>query len=306
MTDPVISCSALTRWYGHVVGLAEVSLEIPPGITGLLGPNGAGKTTLIRCVTGQLRPSRGEVRVFGVDPFANGRVLARLGYCPDDDGLYETLSARTLVTLLTRAHGFHAGEARRRADAAIESFGLSGAADRPVRTFSKGMRQRVKLAQAVAHGPELLILDEPLTGTDPVVRRDIQEGIRGFAAAGGSVLVSSHVLHEVEALTTRIVVLVGGRLVADGDVRELRDLMEDIPHRILVRCDRPRDLARALFAAVELQGVEIGPEGLEARTRDPAGLYAALPAAVAGTGVTVAEVRPEDVDIQAVFSYLIR
>ena len=306
MSEPIIACRGLTRWYGPVMGLADVSFEITPGITGLLGPNGAGKTTLIRLLTGQLRPNEGEVRVLGEAPFGNRRVLARLGFCPDEDALYEGLSARTMVATLVRMHGFDATESGRRADRALEQMGLTDRARDRVRTFSKGMRQRVKIAQAIAHDPELLILDEPLTGTDPLVRRDLQDAIQRFAAGGGSVLVSSHILHEVEALTSRVLMLFGGRMRAFGEVRELRGLMEEIPHRIRIRCDRPRDLARAVFAVADVRALEVTETAIEARTHDPAAFYRALPGAIAAAAVRVDEIVPEDVDLQSVFAYLTR
>ena len=177
---------------------------------------------------------------------------------------------------------------------------------RAVSGYSKGMRQRVKIAQAIAHRPELLVLDEPLTGTDPVVRADLQRAIRGFAEDGGTVLISSHILHEVEEMTSQVLVLYRNRLLADGAISELRDLMEDVPHRIKVRCDRPRDLARALFAAVDISGIEVAERSLEAHTRDPVALYQALPGIVAAAGVQVQEIAAEDVDLTSVFAYLTR
>lgn len=306
MSAPVIACTRLTRWYGPVMGLADVTCELPPGITGLLGPNGAGKTTLLRLVTGQIHPSHGTITVLGEAPFGNPRVLSRLGFCPDEDALYEGLSAREMVARLAQLQGFAGREAWRRADVALARVGLTSRAADRVRTFSKGMRQRVKIAQAFVHDPDLLVLDEPLTGTDPLVRQDLQQAIREFAARGGSVLVSSHVLHEVEALTSRVLVLYGNRMLAYGEVQELRALMEDIPHRIRIRCDRPRDLARAIFAATDIRALDVGPDALEARTHDPAGFYRALPGVIAGSTVRVDEIAAEDVDLASVFAYLTR
>ncbi len=301
---PVIQCKALTRWYGPVMGLVDVTCDIGPGITGLLGPNGAGKTTFIRTVTGQLRPSSGSIEVFGEAPFANPAVLGRMGFCPDEDVVYEQLSALTMVTRLTQLYGFPAADARDRAELALQQLGLEQDMNRAVSGFSKGMRQRVKIAQAIAHDPELLILDEPLTGTDPIVRRDLQAAIKKFADDGGTVLVSSHILYEIEQLTSRVIVLYNNRLLADGEVRELREAMADVPHQVRVQCDRPRELARALFAATELIGIEVGDGRLKAGTRDPVALYAAITTLTAELGVQVTDISADDVDLAAVFEYL--
>ncbi|MHC5020065.1 MAG: ABC transporter ATP-binding protein [Planctomycetota bacterium] len=302
--DAVIACDALTRWYGPVMGLVDVTCTIGPGITGLLGPNGAGKTTFIRSVTGQLRPSSGAVRVFGESPFANPSVLGRLGFCPDEDVVYEQLSALTMVTRLTQLHGFTAAESRDRAERALVKLGLEQDMGRAVSGFSKGMRQRVKIAQAIAHDPQLLILDEPLTGTDPIVRRDLQQAIKAFADDGGTVLVSSHILYEIEQLTSRVIVLYNNRLLADGEVRELREAMRDVPNRVRIECDRPRALARALFAATEVLGIDVDDTGCTASTRTPAELYGALTTLAAAEGIHVTSITADDLDLAAVFEYL--
>jgi ABC-2 type transport system ATP-binding protein len=303
-TDPVIECDALTRWYGPVMGLVDVTCTIGPGITGLLGPNGAGKTTFIRSVTGQLRPSSGAVQVFGESPFANPAVLGRMGFCPDEDVVYEQLTALTMVTRLTQLHGFAAAESRDRAERALVKLGLEQDMGRAVSGFSKGMRQRVKIAQAIAHDPQLLVLDEPLTGTDPIVRRDLQQAIKSFADEGGTVLVSSHILYEIEQLTSRVIVLYNNRLLADGEVRELREAMRDVPNRVRIDCDRPRALARALFAATEVLGIDVDDTGCTASTRTPAELYGALTTLAAAEGIHVTGISADDLDLAAVFEYL--
>jgi ABC-2 type transport system ATP-binding protein len=306
MTDAVIEARGLTKWYGPVIGLNDVSCAVGPGITALLGPNGAGKTTFLRLVTGQLRPSAGEVRVLGQAPWNRPSVLARLGFCPDEDAFWD-LSGLEFVATLARVSGLPGPRARERAAEVLELVGMKAHMERRVLTYSKGMRQRTKLAQALVHDPELLILDEPLTGADPVGRRELRELIAGLAARGKHVVISSHVLHEVEALTSTVLLIVRGRVLASGDIRELRALLDEHPHRIAIRCDRPRELARALVAWPHVVGVDIDAEAraLHARTTDPAAFYAAVPGALLEVDARLEELFSEDDDLAALFKYLV-
>jgi ABC-2 type transport system ATP-binding protein len=296
----------VAKWYGQVIGLVDVSVEIRPGVTGLLGPNGAGKSTFLKLLTGQLVPSQGSVRLLGLDPFRSPRVHAQVGFCPEQDAFYEDLSGRDFVRYLVRLHGFPAGEARRRADEAIESVGLSDSAARRVRTYSKGMRQRLKLAQALAHDPQVLVLDEPLTGMDPVGRRRIQELVRGLGEQGRTIIVSSHVLHEVEAMTHEVVLLYQGRVRAMGSLEEIRSLLNRYPHKILLRSARARELARALLEMEDVVGVRLeGDDEVHLETFFPDRFYDRLPDYVLDRGLPVEALLAQDASLDAIFEYLV-
>src|SRR5882672_900056 len=244
----IIAAEHLSKWYGHVSGLNDVTVSLPEGITGLLGPNGAGKSTFMKLVTGQLRPSAGAVRVFGEPIWGNPAQYARLGFCPEQDAFYERMTGLDWVTALARLHGMSPEVAEAAARRALETVDLLDAAHRKIGAYSKGMRQRVKLAQAIAHDPELLILDEPLSGMDPVMRRRIIRLIKDWGRAGKSVIVSSHVLHEIEAMTANIVLMHNGRVVAEGDVHQIRTLIDEHPHRVSIRAEDPQAVARTLLA----------------------------------------------------------
>lgn len=305
MSSAIIEARGLTKWYGPVIGLNDVSCTVGSGITALLGPNGAGKTTFLRLITGQLRPSNGEVRVLGQEPWSHPDVLARLGFCPDEDAFWDGLSGHAFVTTLAQVSGLPGPRARERAAEVLELVGMKDPMHRRMRTYSKGMRQRTKLAQALVHDPELLILDEPLTGADPGGRRELRALISDLAARGKHVVISSHVLHEVEALTSTVLLIVRGRVLASGDIRELRGLLDEHPHRIAIRCDRPRELARTLVGWPHVVGLDLQGAELHARTTDPAAFYAAVPGALLEAGATLEELFSEDDDLAALFKYLV-
>jgi len=298
----------LSRWYGQVVGLTDLSVTLEAGMVGLLGPNGAGKSTLLRLVSGEIRPSRGRIEVLGREPFANRAHLQELGFCPQQDALYGDLSGREFVTLLLRLHGFPRAEARSRAGAALERVDLSEAADRPTRGYSRGMRQRVRLAQAIAHSPRLLVADEPLAGLDPLARRRIGDLLRELARDGTFVLVSSHVLHEVEELTRDVLLLHRGRLLAQGSVPEIRALLDQHPRRIEIRAREPRRLARELLDLPGTRSVQFAPdgEGLSVETTDIEAFHSTLPAAVSSARAGVRSLRSLDSGLDAVFDYLVK
>ncbi len=295
----------VAKWYGHVVGLVDAHVEVGTGVTGLLGPNGAGKSTFLKLLTGQLRPSMGTVRIFEKNPFTTPSILRRIGFLPEPEAFYESQTGRQFVTYLTRLHGFSAGEARRRADDVIERVGLAEAARRPIRTYSKGMRQRIKLAQAMAHDPEVLVLDEPLTGMDPVGRRQTIDVIRELGENGATVIVSSHILHEVEAMTEQLILLYEGRVRAWGTRSEIRSVLDDVPHRIRVGTPRPRELARLLVDSEHLVAVRMDGNSLVIETRNPEAFYDHLPAVVLDEGIPIESVEAEDVGIEAIFEYLV-
>ncbi len=302
----VLTTEHLSRWYGQVVGLNDVTVSIGPGITALLGPNGAGKSTMLWILTGQLRASQGEARLYGEAPWGNPGLFRRVGFCPETDGFWPNLRGIEFVALLAQLSGVAPGKARDKAAEAIETVGLSPVRDRRVGTYSKGMRQRLKFAQAIAHDPDLLILDEPLGGMDPIGRRDLLRLIRRLADSGKDIVLASHVLHEVEAVTSRILLMNKGRVLAEGDVHEIRALIDRHPHRVRVECDRPRDLARDLVGADDVVSVSIDPSGraLVVQTARPDAFYDRLTGVLVAGGYDVETIESEDDNLAAVFQYL--
>jgi ABC-2 type transport system ATP-binding protein len=302
-----IELQSVSRWYGNVLGLNRVDLSIGAGVTALLGPNGAGKSTLIRLVTGQIRPSMGTLRVFGESPFANPAVARRIGVVPEEDGFPPRVSGHEWVRYLLRLQGLPAAEAEQQTKVSLSRVRLDAAVDRPVSTYSRGMRQRLKLAQAVAHGPDLLVLDEPLAGLDPVGRREMIDWIRDWGKQGKSVLVSSHILHEVELMTREIVLINQGRVLASGNVHDIRRLIDAHPHRIRVSTPTPKRLAARLL---DLPGIESVSFSLEHRrvdleTTEPEQFHDWLAKLVLEEGILVHELTSADDNLQAVFQYLV-
>jgi ABC-2 type transport system ATP-binding protein len=301
----VIELQGVSKWYGEVIGLNNVTTAVGPGITALLGPNGAGKTTFMALATGQLRPSQGRLRVLGKRVWDNPRVLGRLGYCPEGDPFWPALTGWQYVLLLARIAGLRGAAARDATAAAIARVGMSPHMHRPIRGYSKGMRQRIKIAQALAHRPQLLILDEPLTGADPVSRHELTELFRALAADGIDIVISSHVLHEVEALTRQILLIDHGRIVAEGELGAVRRQIRDRPHTIRIRVDAPRKLAAVLSASPSVTGLKlIDGATLVVESTSPDDVYACVNAAVASENVTIREIAASDVSLEAVFGYL--
>jgi ABC-2 type transport system ATP-binding protein len=304
---PTVTFDGVSKWYGNVIGLNKLTLRIPPGVTGLLGPNGAGKSTLLQLATGQLAPSQGTVRVLGRSPWNNPALMHHVGLCPEQDAFYEWMTGLDFVRTCARLSGLGRRAATERAEKALETVGMTANMRRAIRGYSKGMRQRTKLAQALVHEPPVLFLDEPFTGTDPVGRHDLIEVIRSLGAAGRTVLVSSHVLHEVQALTPDIVLLHRGRLVAEGNVRQIRDLIDGHPHRIVLVCDDYRGLAAQVVGWDDVEGVRMLPResAVLVETRQPDAFYGRLPGLVAKAGMSLREVYSEDDNLEAVFKYLV-
>lgn len=305
--NPIIEFDGVSKWYGNVIGLNKLTLHVPAGVTGLLGPNGAGKSTLLQLATGQLQPSQGTVRVLGQSVWDNPALNRLIGLCPEQDAFYEWMTGHDFVRTCARLSGMSRREANTAADRAMQLVGMTEHMSRAVSGYSKGMRQRTKLAQAMVHQPRVLFLDEPLTGTDPVARRDLIDVIRDLGASGCSVVVSSHVLHEIQSLTSRIVLLHRGRLVAQGQVREIRDLIDKHPHRIVLICDKFRDLAAKLATCADVDGIKFldRESGLLVETRQPDAFYARLPALALSDGLALREVYSEDDNLEAVFKYLV-
>ncbi|MBI1917382.1 MAG: ABC transporter ATP-binding protein [Planctomycetes bacterium] len=305
---PVIQFDGVSKWYGNVIGLNKVTLAIPPGITGLLGPNGAGKSTLLQLATGQLFASQGTVRVLGHAAWNNPALNRLIGLCPEQDAFYEWMTGWEFVRTCARLGGLRGSEADDRTRSALELVGMTPNMNRAIRGYSKGMRQRTKLAQALVHEPRVLFLDEPLSGTDPVARRDLIDAILGFGHEGRTVLVSSHVLHEVQSLTSYIVLLNKGRLVAEGNVRQIRDLIDKYPHRIVLIADNYRALASRAVAWEDVEGVKVlaKESGVMVETRSPDAFYRRLPALALEDGLLIREVYSEDDNLEAVFKYLVQ
>jgi ABC-2 type transport system ATP-binding protein len=307
MTSPAnagIVLDRVSKWYGEVMALNEVSAEFGPGVTGLLGPNGAGKSTLIKLICGMLRPNLGRVLVNGKTPFNRPGVMTRVGLCPEQDAYYPKVSAWRALTYLTRLQGFSAKDARIGARRALERVGLENDLGRSVAGYSKGMRQRFKLAQALAHDPDVIILDEPLNGLDPPGRRTFSELIRALGAEGRCVLVSSHILHEVESVARRIVVLNFGRVLADGTSRELRRELPEFPLTVRLKTPLPAELARHVVAIEGARRIERVEGGLEVLTHQPAEFFDAVNALATSGTVPIDSITPMDEDLEAVFRYL--
>src|SRR5262245_8269145 len=254
---PVIEFRDVSKWYGHVIGLNNLSLRLPAGVTGLLGPNGSGKSTLLQLATGQLRPSQGDVRVLGHRPWNHPALNRLIGLCPEQDAFFEWMTGREFLTSCALLAGLGRRGARDAAARALDLVRMTEHAGRAIRGYSKGMRQRIKLAQSLVHDPPVLFLDEPLTGTDPVARRELIDLIIDWGREGRTVLVSSHIFYEVQAITRSIVLLNRGRLVALGDVRQIRDLIDNHPHRIVLRSPSARALAAKLVRCDDVVGIEL-------------------------------------------------
>jgi ABC-2 type transport system ATP-binding protein len=300
-----VIAEGVSKWFGTLVAVSDVSFDIGPGVTALLGPNGAGKSTMLRMLCGLARPSRGTIRVLGRDPRSDVGVTRSIGLVPQQESVFEPLTAREFVRLTAGLHGL--GDPDAAAAAALETVGLDPSDTRRLPAYSKGMRQRVKVAQGIVHDPVVLMLDEPLTGLDPRQRADMIALFRRFGAEGRCVLVSSHVLDEVERLGSRILVMSQGRLAAAGDFRELRALMDDRPLRVRVRTDRPRELAGALLEAGTVVGARLDDDqGLELDTNDARALARALAPVARDRNARLLEVVPLDADLEGVFRYLVQ
>jgi len=304
---PVVVFHEVSKWYGNVIGINKLTIRIPVGVTGLLGPNGAGKSTLLQLATGQLYPSQGTVRVLDQPVWNNPSLNRSIGLCPEQDAFYEWMTGWDFVHTSARLSGMTRAQARQAAQRTLDAVGMTRHKDRVVRGYSKGMRQRTKLAQALVHDPQVLFLDEPLTGTDPVARRDLMDIIQRLAGEGKSVVVSSHVLHEVQLLTPNIILLNHGRLVAEGQVRQIRDLIDKHPHHIVLICDQYRKLAARLLTWDDVEGVKVleKEKGLMVETRSPDAFYARLPELSLEAGTAIKEVYSDDDNLESVFKYLV-
>ncbi|MEI6669373.1 MAG: ABC transporter ATP-binding protein [Acidobacteriota bacterium] len=304
---PLVVADHVSKWYGQVIGLNDVSVSIPTGITGLLGPNGAGKSTLMKLLTGQLKPSKGTITVLGEAIFGNPRLFFRVGFCPEQDAFYDRMTGLEWVSGLVRLNGYTEAESLAAARSALERVDLMEAADKKIGGYSKGMRQRVKLAQAIVHDPELLILDEPLSGMDPIARRRTIRLVKDWARAGKSIIVSSHILYEIEAMTSNILLINNGRILAEGDVHSIRDLIDEHPHTVHVRADHPRELARQFLTRDDVLSLRLEQDAIVIETSKPDDFYRYLTElAASGQAGTISEVTSPDDNLQAVFKFLVK
>lgn len=298
----------MSKWYGQVIAVNNITFSIGEGVIGLLGPNGAGKSTLMKLLTGQLRPSQGEVTMFGERIWNNYELFHRIGFCPELDSFYERMSGAEFLAALLQMHGYEEEEVAKRVDAALETVKLTPARDKKIAAYSKGMRQRIKMAQAIAHDPQVLILDEPLAGMDPVGRHEIIQMVRQWGREGKCVIVSSHILHEIEAMTSTILLMHNGQVLAEGDVHQIRDLIDKHPHSIYIRCSAPRKLAEAFVGFPDVESVKFHPEGdgLTVESRKPDDFYGRLPELMLDHEIELEEITSPDDNLQAVFHYLVK
>jgi ABC-2 type transport system ATP-binding protein len=299
-----LALSAVSRWYGNVVAVNDVSFEVGPGITGLLGPNGAGKTTLLHMMAGFLAPSAGTVQLDEMPTWRHPELYRMVGFVPEREAVYPFLTARQFAVASAKLQGVEDPDAA--ATRAIEMVDLVAAADRAIGGYSKGMRQRAKVAAALVHDPRVLILDEPFNGMDPRQRLHMMDMLRAMAADVRTILFSSHILEEVERISDRVLVIVAGRLAASGDFRRIRRLMTDRPHSFTLRSSDDRRLARELLASPEVDAVELRDGMLTVRTGDYGALTRSVAPAAQRAGVSILEMRPADESLESVFSYLVR
>ena len=306
-SQSLITFHNVSRFYGEVLGINKVSLNIPPGITSLVGPNGSGKTTLMNMMTGLIHPTQGEIRVLGIPPNQPRELCRVVGYCSQFDAFPKGLTGYQFIYSFLRMFGMGHAECDRRTLAALQTVGLTEARNRPVAAYSKGMRQRARLAQATAHDPTVLVLDEPLNDLDPLARAEAIALFEQWGKAGRHVIVSSHILHEVDRISDQVILLSQGYVVAEGQIHSVRSEVKEQPMQILVRCDRPGQLASRLFLqdhVVEAK-VHTDGKGLLLRTTDADNFYLLLNRIILETGLEVESVAPADDDVNSVYQYLI-
>jgi ABC-2 type transport system ATP-binding protein len=303
----VIQTQNLSKWYGNVLGLSDVTLQIEPGITGILGPNGAGKSTFLKLITGQIKPNIGKVLIHGQKVWNNYALFAQIGFCPEQDSFYEELTGWQFLINLLKLHHFSPVEMNEKAEKALDIVELTKDKDRVIRSYSRGMRQRLKVAQAIAHDPNIIILDEPLNGLDPLGRRKIIRLIKKYKGEGRMIVVSSHVLPEIEAMTNKIILIHQGKVFAQGDIHYIRDLIETHPHIISIKCSQPRLLAEKFIGYDYVLKVhfDLQKKSLLVETNNRDKFFAILPSLFLENEIKVEEITSPDDNLQAVFDYLI-
>jgi ABC-2 type transport system ATP-binding protein len=303
---PTVLMENTSKWYDQVIGLNDVSLAIDGGVTGILGPNGAGKSTLFKLLMGRLKPSQGSVRLFGIDPWKDTSPYRRIGYVSESERLYDWMTAQDFVSTLARLHGMTRDEANKRAEHVLRFVGLHEVRHKEIGKYSKGMRQRVKIAHALVHDPDLIILDEPLHGCDPIARTSIMNVIRELGSQGKTVLVSSHILEEIERITEQIVILHNGRLLALGNLHAIRGLLDKHPHRIMLTTDEPRKLASAFIGEKPIYGVRFPEDGkLEIQTNNLSEAHSVLPRVIVESKIAVTSIDNPDDNLESLLGYLV-
>lgn len=305
---PIIQAQKLSRWYGLILGLNKISFDVYPGITGLVGPNGAGKSTLIQLINGRIKPSSGSITVFDQQPWNNPNVLQKIGYCPEKDSLHDFMKPIPWLVALGRLSGIPADSTQHLAEEALRRVQLDPIHwSKSLKEYSKGMRQRVKLAQALIHRPQLVILDEPMNGLDPMARSMVSHILKDLARQGTSVLISSHILHELETLCSKLILLNWGRIIGTGTPEEIsRQTSKVLIEKILIRCTHPRQLLNVLFQMDAINGfqIEAGTDLLELTVKDPDQFYPNIVSWIKQAGVSVHEIRHQSKSLQSVFQQL--
>jgi len=302
----VLRAEKLSKWYGNILGISDINLEIAPGITGLLGPNGAGKSTFLKIAAGQLKPKIGSLQIFGENVFGNHLLFKRIGFCPEHDSAYMEMSGWQFIMLLARLHGF-AADAAAKSEKALAAVGLLESKDRRIKGYSFGMRQRLRLASSILHEPELLMLDEPLRGIDPLWRIKIIQLIKEYEKQGRTVIVSSHILPEIEVMTNEIVLIHQGKIFAKGDIQRIRGLIDSHPHQVSILCPEPRRLAAKLIGNEYVLSIDFDAQGrgLTVKTDQRDHFFSALMRLIIEDKLAVEEITSPDDNLQAVFDYLI-
>ncbi|MBT4513160.1 MAG: ABC transporter ATP-binding protein [Chloroflexi bacterium] len=302
--EPVIDVCDVSKWFGNLVAVNEVSLQVYPGITGLLGPNGAGKTTLLHMISGLSGPSVGEVRLLGEPVRENATIFRRIGVMSEHEAVYGFYTGREFVEFAAQLYGLNPTKVA--VDRAIEAVGLTEVQDRPLRTYSRGMSQRMRLAATIVHDPEVLILDEPLNGTDPHQRIEFQDLMRRLADEGRTILISSHILEEVEIIADRILLMVSGKLAASGNIRAIREKLDQRPYKVRILAGNPRSLASALIKTDAVDSVAIDPdEAIIVLSRNVSALQRSVPYLAQELGIRLLRVEPLDESLESVFSYVV-
>ncbi len=304
---PIVETVHLSKWYGNVLGLSDVSLQIEPGITGILGPNGAGKSTFLKLISGQIKPNIGTCAIKGEMIRNNYPLFSNIGFCPEQDAFYEELTGWQFMIGLLKLHHFSSSEIDARARKALEIVDLIEDKDRIIKSYSRGMRQRLKFAQAIAHDPEIIILDEPLNGLDPLGRRKVIHLIKSYKGEGRTIIVSSHVLPEIEAMTKRIILIHQGKIFAQGDVHYIRDLIDTHPHIVSIKCSDPRQLASKFIQEQFVLNVNFNSaeDTLLVETNNRDKFFGLLPSLFVKHNIDVEEITSPDDNLQAVFDYLV-
>lgn len=303
-----IQINNLSKWYGQVLGVSNINARIEPGVTGLLGPNGAGKSTLLKILTGQMKADTGGATIGGIPVWNRIELYDIVGFCPDMEKFYERLTGWEFLTYMARLHGMSKSKARNVAREALHTVGLDEAINKRIGAYSKGMRQRVKFAQAILHDPQVIFLDEPMQGMDPIGRLQTGEMIREYGRRGKTILVSSHILNEVEEMTHRILVLNHGQLLAEGDVHEIRELIEEQPRHVRILSPERRKLSNILVSCPEVQTITFGddPGELLVQTLSPDAFYQRLPDLVLNQQIPIHQLVTLDDNLESVFEYLVK